>query len=107
MGISRDEFSVTCLSPSAIWLRRIASLMPAPRFVRRNSTSAFRSVSIFSGRLGTASATADMDAGTDETKGAGGPLDLTNSGVRECSAIDDETGRGNFFGMHKLTKNGR
>jgi hypothetical protein len=34
----------------------MASLIPPPRFVRRNSTSEFRRVSIFSAKLGTGSA---------------------------------------------------
>ncbi|PYL22244.1 MAG: hypothetical protein DMF37_12525 [Verrucomicrobia bacterium] len=46
---TRCPFSATCLS-------KTASLIPPPRFVRRSSTSELRSVSIFSGKLGTGSA---------------------------------------------------
>src|SRR5205823_4941638 len=41
---------------SATGFTNAASLMPAPRFVRRSSTSELRSVSIVSGKLGVASA---------------------------------------------------
>jgi hypothetical protein len=56
IGALCAEFRTTRWPFSAICLRRTASLMPPPRFVRRSSTSEFRSVSIFSAKLETGSA---------------------------------------------------
>src|ERR1700736_598739 len=78
--------------------------MPAPRFVRRNSTSAFRSVSIFSGKLGTAWATAGVAAGTGERNGAGDPVALPSGsvGVGEATVV---RGRGGVcFATHNSHK---
>ncbi|PYL67371.1 MAG: hypothetical protein DMF20_03685 [Verrucomicrobia bacterium] len=52
IGALCAEFNTTVCPFSAICLRRIASRMPPPRFVKRSSMSEFRSVSIFSAKLG-------------------------------------------------------
>src|SRR5213080_115890 len=56
IGAHSAEFRTTRWPFSATCLSKTASLIPPPRFVRRSSTSELRSVSIFSGKLGVASA---------------------------------------------------
>jgi len=63
IGALCPEFKTTGSPFSAICLRSTASLMPPPRFVRRNSTSEFRSVSIFSEKLETGSALFGVPSG--------------------------------------------
>src|SRR5437588_12743062 len=68
--------------------------MPPPRFVRRNSTSALRNVSIFSGKLGTDSTTAGVADGKGETSGAGEGLAPAISGVvvGDAASVDGRGG---------------
>src|SRR5216110_2772946 len=56
IGAHSAEFKTTRWPFSATCLSKTASLIPPPRFVRRSSTSELRSVSIFSGKPGVASA---------------------------------------------------
>jgi hypothetical protein len=60
--------------------------MPPPRFVRCNSTSLLRSVSIFSGKAGTVSATCGVGDGMGEASEAGDALELGAAVV----AVGDE-----------------
>src|SRR5436305_7063315 len=69
IGAHSDEFRMTRWPLSATCLSKTASLIPPPRFVRRSSTSELRSVSIFSGKLGAASAAFDGIAGAETTGG--------------------------------------
>src|SRR5437773_11544620 len=63
IGAHSAEFKTTRWPFSATCLSKIASLIPPPRFVRRSSTSELRSVSIFSGKLGTGSAALGATSG--------------------------------------------
>ena len=80
IGALSVEFKTTGFPFSATCLSRIASLMPPPRFVRRSSTSELRSVSIFSGKLGTGSAAFGAAAGA--ASGVGEAIDAVGE---DCS----------------------
>ena len=69
IGAHSAEFKTTRWPFSATCLSKTASLIPPPRFVRRSSTSELRSVSIFSGKLGAASAAFAGIAGAATTGG--------------------------------------
>src|SRR4030081_666867 len=77
--------------------------MPPPRFVRRSSTSSFRSVSFFSANAGVAWAAgvaAGAGAGEDETKGTGDALvPARGAGVGDNAAVAG-CGRGDCLTIH-------
>src|SRR5215831_8030628 len=69
-----------------------ASAMPPPRFVKRNSTSELRNVSIFSSKLGTDSA--PCGATSDVASGDGEVVRIAGVAVGEVCPVGAVTGAG-------------
>src|SRR6476660_3700803 len=71
MGMCLEEFKTKRFAYSAVCLNVIASAMPPPRLVKRNSKSELRSVSTFSAKVGTDSASCGADSGEASGDGDG------------------------------------
>jgi hypothetical protein len=94
IGVLPAEFKTTRCPCSAICLSKTASLIPPPRLVRRSSTSALRSVSIFSAKVGPGWTGVGVGTGLGGKYGVGEALAIVTGGggLGDAVIVDGRAG---------------